>query len=166
MVRQGTMRALALTIAVALTIAFALTMVGGAAVADEPKFPNWKGQWITINPRLGGQVIKFDPTKPWGPAQQAPLTPEYQKVLEASMADQARGGIGNYPTARCLPGGMPRMMAAPVQEYVITPETTYIAAGIELRRIFTDGRDGPTHPEPTHLGDVIGECIDEGGERR
>jgi hypothetical protein len=70
MVRQGTLRALA--------IAFVM-MVGSAAIADEPKYPNWKGQWITINPRLGGQVIKFDPTKPWGPAQQAPLTPEYQK---------------------------------------------------------------------------------------
>jgi hypothetical protein len=44
--------------------------------------------------------------------QQAPLTPEYQKIHEASMADQAKGGLGNYPTARCLPGGMPRMMTA------------------------------------------------------
>jgi len=57
MVRQGTLHAFA--------IAFVM-MVGSAAGADEPKYPNWKGQWITINPRLGGQVIKFDPTKPWG----------------------------------------------------------------------------------------------------
>src|SRR5204862_5999515 len=155
MVRQGTMRTLALTIAVALTT------MGGAALADEPKFPDWKGQWITINPRLGGQVIKFDPTKPWGPAQQAPLTPEYQKVLEASMADQARGGIGNYPTARCLPGGMPRMMAAPVQESVVTPETTYIMTGVELRRVFTDGRDWPSDALPTYQGFSIGKWLDE-----
>src|SRR5215471_20771282 len=138
MVRQGTMLALALTTVVAL-----MTM-GGAAAADEPKLPNWRGQWITINPRLGGQVIKFDPTKPWGPAQQAPLTPEYQKVLEHSMADQAKGGIGNYPTARCIPGGMPRAMAAPRMEYIITPETTYIVGNaddqLDFRRIFTDGR--------------------------
>ena len=60
-------------------------------------------------------MIKFDPTKAWGPGQEAPLTPEYQKVLEESMADQARGGLGNYPTARCMPGGMPRMMASPRQ---------------------------------------------------
>ena len=44
------------------------------------------------------------------------------------MADQAKGGLGNYPTARCLPGGMPRMMAAPRQEYVITPDTDSEAA--------------------------------------
>jgi hypothetical protein len=86
-------------------------IVGGAFAADQSKYPNWKGQWVTINPRFGGQVIKFDPTKRSGPYQQAPLTPEYQKVLEDSMADQAQGGLGNYPTARCQLGGMPRTMA-------------------------------------------------------
>jgi hypothetical protein len=50
---------------------------------------------FTVNPSFGGQIIKFDPAKPWGPGQQAPLTPEYKKVLEDSMADQARGGLGN-----------------------------------------------------------------------
>ncbi len=154
-----------LTGAFALAAALMATM-GGAQAADEAKYPNWKGQWDTINPRLGGQVIKFDPTKAWGPAQQAPLTPEYQKVLEDSMADQANGGIGNYPTARCLPGGMPRMMAAPAQEYVITPETTYILLGTELRRIFTDGRDWPTGIEPTYQGYSIGRWIDEDGDGR
>jgi hypothetical protein len=130
-----------------------IAMIGASQAAEEAKYPNWKGQWNAINPRFGGQAIKFDPTKAWGPAQQAPLTPEYQKVLEESMADQAKGGLGNYPTARCLPGGMPRMMAAPVQEYIITPETTYIVTGAELRRIFTDGRDWsewPKDAEPTY----------------
>ena len=47
------------------------------------------------------------------------------------MADQAKGGLGNYPTARCLPGGMPRMMTFGEHEYVITPETTYILIGGE-----------------------------------
>src|SRR6266478_8695092 len=123
-----------------------------AQAFEDAKYPDLTGQWVAVRmPGVTGQPA-FDPTKPWGPAQQAPLTPEYQKVLEASMADQARGGIGNYPTARCLPGGMPRMMAAPVQEYVVTPETTYILLGTELRRIFTDGRDWPTGIEPTYQG--------------
>jgi hypothetical protein len=151
--------------------AFALTAaligaVGGAQGADDGKYPNLKGQWDTINPRLGGQAIKFDPTKAWGPAQQAPLTAEYQKVLEDSMADQARGGLGNYPTARCLPGGMPRMMASPRQEYIVTPETTYIILGGEMRRIYTDGRDWPTDIEPTYEGYSIGHWIDEDGHGR
>jgi hypothetical protein len=133
--------------------------------ADNRKYPSWKGQWLAINFRLGGQVIKYDPNKAWGPAQQAPLTPEYQKVLEESMAEQAEGGLGNYPTARCLPGGMPRMMAAPTQEYIITPETTYISTGQELRRIFTDGRDWPARSrEPTYQGYSIGRWLDEDGD--
>ena len=153
------------TAAVAIALAAALTMtVGGARAADGAKYPNWKGEWDAINYRLGGQVIKFDPNKAWGPAQQAPLTPEYQKVLEDSMADQAKGGIGNYPTARCLPGGMPRIMASPRQEYVITPETTYILANAEMRRIFTDGRDWPRDAEPTFAGYSIGRWIDEDGD--
>src|SRR5206468_12932161 len=95
----------------AIALAAALTMPLGAQAADAQD-PNWKGQWnLIMTPGLGGQRVTFDPTKPWGPGQQAPLTPEYQKVLEDSMADQAKGGIGNYPTAKCLPGGMPRMMA-------------------------------------------------------
>src|ERR1700724_1153761 len=151
--------------AFALVVALTMT-VGGAQAADDAKYPNWKGQWDTINPRFGGQAIKFDPTKPWGPAQQAPLTAEYQKVLEDSMADQARGGLGNYPTARCLPGGMPRMMASPRQEYIVTPETTYIILGSELRRIYTDGRDWPTDIEPTYEGYSIGRWIAEYGQGR
>jgi hypothetical protein len=48
---------------------------------DDAKYQNWKGQWISINPPLGGTPVKFDPTKAAGPARQASLTPEYQKVL-------------------------------------------------------------------------------------
>ena len=151
--------------AFALAAALMMTM-GVAPAADDAKYPNWKGQWNAVNPRLGGQAIKFDPTKAWGPAQQAPLTPEYQKVLEDSMADQAKGGLGNYPTARCLPGGMPRMMAAPAQEYVVTPEITYVLLGTEIRRIFTDGRDWPVGIEPTFQGYSLGKWIDEDGDGR
>ena len=128
-----------------------MAMVGGAHAANEAKYPNWKGQWDTINPRLGGQTVKFDPTKAFGPAQQAPLTPEYQKIHEESMADQAKGGQGNFiDHAKCVPGGMPSMMAAQSAEYIVTPETTYISVNTDLRRIFTDGRPWPADVEPTY----------------
>src|SRR6516225_5393231 len=149
MLYQRSMGAFAMAAALMLTL-------GSAPAADDTKYPNWKGQWSRFNPNQEGQAVKFDPTKPWGPGQQAPLTPEYQKVLQESMADQARGGLGNYPTARCLPGGMPRMMASPRQEYIVTPETTYIVLGDEIRRIFTDGRDWPKEIEPTYEGYSIG----------
>jgi hypothetical protein len=154
----------------AAVLAFALMMtMSGAQPADDakdPKYPNWKGQWSRINTNNQGQAVKFDPTKPSGPGQQAPLTPEYQKVLEDSMAEQAKGGIGNYPTARCILGGMPRIMSPNRQEYIITPETTYILTDLEqweIRRIFTDGRDWPPEIEPSYLGYSIGRWIEEDG---
>src|ERR1700731_1250624 len=138
----------------------ALAMPSGDARAwDDAKYPNWKGQWSRLNSNQQGQAVKFDPSKPSGPGQQAPLTPEYQKVLEDSMADQAKGGLGNYPSARCILGGMPRTMSSPRQEYVITPETTYIMLGGELRRIFTDGREWRTDVEATYDGYSIGRWI-------
>jgi hypothetical protein len=148
----------------------ALMVMMGRGAADEAKYPNWKGQWIAIvTPGLEGRQYKFDPTKSRGLAQQAPLTPEYQKVLADSMAEQAKGGIGNYPTARCLPGGMPRMAAAQAQEYIVTPETTYVLlSGSEdpLRRIYTDGRDWPGDLEPSYQGYSIGRWSEPDGEGR
>src|SRR5438874_12596118 len=88
-----------------LAVALMVTMSGAQAADDakDPnKYPNWKGQWSRINTNNQGQAVKFDPSKPSGLGQQAPLTPEYQKVLEDSMAEQAKGGIGNYPSARCI----------------------------------------------------------------
>jgi hypothetical protein len=160
-------RSLIATLAVALACAL-LIRNGGAQLASDGKYPNWKGQWNAIvKPGTVGGQFKFDPTKDRGVGQEAPLTAEYRKVHEDSMADQARGGLGNYPTARCLPGGMPRMMASEAQEYIVTPETTYIllsSGNDPFRRIFTDGRDWPTDIEPTYQGYSIGRWIDENGD--
>jgi hypothetical protein len=147
-------------------LAAALMLTVGAAQAGEPaKYPNWKGQWDAINPTFGGQGVKFDPTKAFGRAQQAPLTAEYQKIHEESMADQANGGQGNFiDHVKCFPGGMPNMMSAPQQEYIVTPDTTYISVNTDLRRIFTDGRPWPTDLEPTYQGYSIGRWIDEDGD--
>lgn len=95
---------------------------------------------------------------------------EYQKVLEDSLAEQAKGGQGNFVGhAQCLPAGMPFMMAAtrPL-EFVATPETTYILVGgnDHYRRIFTDGRDWPDDIEPSYSGYSIGHWIDEDGDGR
>src|SRR5262245_25410756 len=71
-----------------------LALVATCSVAqafDDTKYPDLWGQWIGVRiPGVGGQP-GFDPTKPWGRGQQAPLTAEYQAVLETSLADQARG---------------------------------------------------------------------------
>jgi hypothetical protein len=152
--------------AVALALAAALTMTaGGAAAAADAKYPSWKGQWLpVVGPGVADRSL--DPTKPPGPGQQAPLTPEYQKVLADSMAAQADGRLGNDPTGECYAGGMPRMMAYQAQEYVITPDVTYILLGGDdhLRRILTDGRDWPAKLNPTYQGYSIGHWIDTKGD--
>src|SRR4051812_17635354 len=71
-----------------LAIATALLASLSAVQAfDDAKYPDLAGQWGAIRQRVVGQP-SFDPSKGWGLLQQAPLTAEYQKVLEASLADQ------------------------------------------------------------------------------
>jgi hypothetical protein len=152
-----------LAVAAALTVAFT-----GARADDQSKYPDWKGQWQRFAVRLPTQP-SHDQTKPWGRGQEAPLTPEYQAVLEASIADQANGGLGNFPTTTGRPAGMPHMMMAfqPL-EFVVTPDTTYILIGSydHYRRIFTDGRDWPKEIEPTFAGYSIGKWLDTDGDGR
>ncbi|MEA2988301.1 MAG: hypothetical protein QOG83_1012 [Alphaproteobacteria bacterium] len=147
-----------------LALAAALSLVMGAAHGfDDTSYPDWRGQWS----RMGGG--NWDPDKARGLAQQAPLTAEYQAVLDESLADQARGGQGNDPGYRCRPHGMPRAMIGiqPIQ-FVILPETTYVMHELfsQLRRIYTDGRSWPAHVEPSSLGYSIGRWLDEDGDGR
>jgi len=145
-----------------------LTTLGGAQAFDDTKYPNLKGQWDRFVVRgLIGQP-SFDQTKGWGPWQEAPLTPEYRKIMEDSMAEQVAGGHGNnVDHARCVAAGMPWMMVGfrPL-EFVVAPDVTYIiiADYDPLRRIFTDGRDWPKNSEPTYAGYSIGKWIDEDGD--
>jgi hypothetical protein len=142
------------TRAVALGLLIAL-MPAPARAQEASRLPDWKGQWI----RTGSG--NFDPTKPPGLRQGAPLTPAYQAILEASIAAQAAGGQGNDPMARCIPPGMPRMMInyGLGMEFLLTPDTTYLLFGEpmrQLRRIFTDGRAWPAEIAPTFSGYSIG----------
>jgi hypothetical protein len=147
-------------------LALAVT-IAPARADDAKKYPDWSGQWSRFAvPGLGGQP-SHDQTKSWGRGQQAPLTPEYQAILEASIADQAKGGLGNFPTTRGRAAGMPHMMMAFIPlEFVVTPSTTYILIGMydHYRRIYTDGRDWPEHIDPTLAGYSIGQWVDEDGD--
>jgi hypothetical protein len=126
---------------------------------DEPKYPDLKGEWM----RLGSG--SFDPSKPAGRGQQAPLTAEYQAVLEASLKEQAAGGQGNNPMGECVPPGMPRtMIDYEGMEFIVTPENTYVMLlepMNQLRRIYTDGRSWPERIKPSFLGYSIGTWVDE-----
>jgi len=144
---------------------------GAAQAFDEAKYPDWKGQWTRAQTlrTTASPNPSFDPNKFQGLAQEAPLTPEYHGILEASLADQAAGGAGLDRDYVCFPSGMPRMMNVySTMEIIVLPETTHILMGFlnENRRIFTDGRDWPRDLEPSGSGHSIGQWIDTSGSGR
>jgi len=157
------MRGRAPIAAIALTASLALTYTDAQAF-DESRYPDFMGQWK----RPEGISNQWDTSKPVT-KQQAPLTPEYQAIFEANLADQAAGGQGTDPTYTCIPDGMPRAMNVIFpMEIIIQPKVTHII--IEylsmLRRIYTDGRDWPDDEEPSFMGYSIGKWIDEDGDGR
>jgi hypothetical protein len=137
--------------------AVALVTALGAATApgfahDEGKYPDLKGSWIRAD---RGQATPWDPSKPPGRGQQAPLTPEYQAMYDAALARQAAG----INLTSCLPPGMPRSMIVPEpMELIVMPDTTYIMLTYmsEFRRIYTDGRKFADDIEPAFSGFSIG----------
>ena len=154
------------TIAAAM-VAVALSLTAAAA-QDDPRYPDWSGQWRKAP---DGGPPRYDPSKPDGAGQQAPLKEEYRRIHEASMADQALGGPGLYVmSVKCIPMGMPFQMSIVFPfEFVITPKTTYVLFEImtsQPRRIYTDGRDWPKDPDPTFTGYSIGKWIDTDGDGR
>jgi hypothetical protein len=133
--------------------------LGGARAWDDSKYPDFNGQWK----RPPGIANQYDISKPQGAAQQVPLTPEFQKVFEAGLADQKLGGQGNDPTYVCIPDGMPRAMNVIFpMEIVVTPKTSYMMIEYltQLRRIYTDGRAFPEDFERSFMGYSIGEWTD------
>jgi hypothetical protein len=137
--------------------ALAVSATAAQALDDTAKYPDMRGAWE----RPG--AAQWDPTKPGGLRQQAPLTPQYQTVFEANLANAAAGGQEYNPQVLCYPSGMPRVMIAyePL-ELIITPVVTYIRFDQlgENRRIFTDGRGFPDKTTPSFEGYSIGQWVD------
>jgi hypothetical protein len=146
------------------TLAFLVavcTAIAAAQAFDESKYPDFSGKWSGVGaPR-------------WVPrGQKAPLTPEYEKIFDEITADQVAGGQANWPSAYCIPQGMPAMMNLyDPMEIVVTPGTTYILISHindSYRRIYTDGREWPAEEEVerTYAGYSVGHWVDEDGDGR
>jgi hypothetical protein len=153
----------------ATILAMVLMTAGVARALDDPQsYPDWKGQWTRAPTGVADQPQPpFDPTKPWGLRQQPPLTPEYQAIYEANIADQDAGGPG-LNGASCRSHGMPMMMnVLGPMEIVIQPEVTYILPNdvhAYVRRVYTDSRNWPENFEPAFQGGLsIGRWIDTDG---
>jgi hypothetical protein len=139
-----------------------MSSLASAQTLDVSKYPDWSGQWK----RPPGAGIQWDQTKRPGLAQQPPLTPEYQAIFVASIADQAKGGQGENARVTCTTNGMPRVMTVirPI-EFAIAPKVTYVIFESYMpRRIYTDGRSFPTDQEPAMIGYSIGTWKDEDGD--
>lgn len=148
----------------AVALAAALSMgcvVAQAQGPDLSKYPDWNNQWYRVGP-----IGQYNPATARD-NQGAPLTPEYQKIFEAGLADEKTGGQGNDPTYTCLPDGMPRLMNVIFpMELVIMPKTTYVLVEylMQMRRIYTDGRTMPADTEPSFMGYSIGTWHDTNGD--
>jgi len=139
-------------------------MLSTAQAFDETKYPDLSGQWR----RTATGAPRYDPSKPPGLGQQAPLKEEYKVMHAASMADQVAGGQGLDQAYRCIPMGMPRQMSGTFPlEILVRPEVTHILFELALystRRIYTDGRDWPKEEDPIFAGYSIGKWIDTDGD--
>jgi hypothetical protein len=143
-----------------------LAVSSAPALAADIQYPDFQAQWRNPTANRGGNP--WDPNKPMGLAQQAPLTPEYQAIFEASVQAQKAGTQGNNLGSTCRLAGMPKMMNfAEPMEIVIRPAITYfIPVQDPVRRIYTDGRDWPADDPPTFGGTSLGRWIDEHGDGR
>src|SRR5258708_21459713 len=103
------------TIALLALLGMAVTT---ARAFDESQYPNLKGQWRRVGDRglLAGGAggLRWDDSKP--PAltpslgQEPPLTPEYQAIYEANLADMAHARHAIDPTYALVSPSMPRVL--------------------------------------------------------
>ena len=63
-------------------IAIAALTASPVEAFDGAKYPDLSGQWRAVRPPVGGQPA-FDPTKPWGRGQQAPLLPRPDRAASS-----------------------------------------------------------------------------------
>jgi hypothetical protein len=152
--------------AIVLVAALGAATTGAAALErakHDAKYPDIGGTWV----RPG--AAQWDPTKPAGLRQQAPLTPEYQTLFETNLNIAKSGGQEYNPQVNCLPAGMPRVMIAydPL-EFIVTPDVTYMRSDhlAQFRRIYTDGRPWPEQIKPSFVGYSIGRWVDQDAEGR
>jgi hypothetical protein len=120
-----------------------------------PDLGNGKGSW---NPRVIANIAGVgDPNRsPVEHVVDVPFQPWARAVYEERQANLQK----HDPESRCLPPGIPRMMATPFpfQIFQLSDRVLFVFEGGAhiWRTIFTDGRPHPKDPNPSFLGDSVG----------
>jgi len=120
-----------------------------------PDLGNGKGAW---NPRVIANLAGVgDPGRsPVETIVDVPFQAWAKAVYEQRQADLQQ----HDPESRCLPPGIPRLMATPFpfQIFQQTDRVLFVFEGGAhvWRTIFTDGRPHPRDPNPSFLGDSVG----------
>ena len=134
----------------------------------DPATPDISGIWLGNAVGVPGKPA--DPNR--GPADgrpetywypyPLPFTPEYQKIWDQRVEAAKTGRALGDSSARCLPFGMPRMLASKFypDEIVQTPgQTTFFMNSTMPVTIWTDGRGHPADFKPSFNGHSIGTWI-------
>jgi hypothetical protein len=131
------------------------------AVGPTPRLPdghpdlgNEKGSW---NPRVIANLAGGDPNRsPVERQVDVPFQPWARAVFEDRQANLQK----HDPESRCLPPGIPRVMATPFpfQIFQLKDRVLFVFEGGAhvWRTIFTDGRPHSEDPNPSFLGDSVG----------
>jgi len=120
-----------------------------------PDLGNSKGAW---NPRIIANIAGVrDPKRsPVEKIIDVPFQPWAKEVYESRLANLQK----DDPEGRCLPPGIPRMMATPFpfQIFQLPDRVLFVYEGGAhvWRVIFTDGRAHSKDPNPSFLGESIG----------
>jgi hypothetical protein len=120
-----------------------------------PDLGNGKGSW---NPRVMANLAGLgDPSRSRVERiVDVPFHPWARAVYDERQVSLQK----HDPESRCLPPGIPRMMATPFpfQIFQLSDRVLFVFEGGAhvWRAIYTDGRPHPKDPNPSFLGDSVG----------
>jgi hypothetical protein len=133
----------ALTVLAAVAAGTAAQPAAAQPAADAPVLA-FDGVWARIGEGMSPP-----------PAYNAEYAARNQVMVDAIKAHHPM----TDPSALCMPGGMPRLMAPALPfEMAVTPGRVFMMFewNNETRRIYTDGRPQQTDPDPTFEGHSVG----------
>ena len=135
----------------------------------DPHSPNISGLWLGTAMGIPGQGAITNsgssgdgrPPTYWAPWP-LPYTPAYQRIYDERVAAAKQGRQLGDISAKCLPFGLPMMLASKVypDEIIQTPGEVTITgySGFPIT-IWTDGRSHPKDLAPTYYGHSIGHWV-------